>query len=269
MTRSLLALAATLALCGAVALGDDGAPESSKGAAAKATVDAIGVEVRRQAADKHFTFPTNFVRVTVRVVAPGKQFLFIDNDASSVTDFSDDKGTDLRAAGFGPQKFGKTSFDGFPTISLSRAGLLTTVGSDASKPIAKGASKLTLKGTLVIVCGAGEKSSDAKELAVKLNTEVKFGDYTAKVTQEKGFGDSGPTVLITSKKPFKTAFFKDADGNALEFNNYGNPYRDYNKTWNSTYYLRKQAGKIKVGVISYSKEEKLTVPVNLSVGLGL
>ena len=43
----------------------------------------------------------------------------------------------------------------------------------------------------------------------------------------------------------------------------------FGKTWTYNYYLKKQVTKAKFSITYFSKDEKVTVPVKLAVGVGL
>jgi hypothetical protein len=82
---------------------------------------------------------------------------------------------------------------------------------------AKGASKIVLKGNLVMTCGVGEKTSEEKEVELKAHTEAKIGDITLKVTEEKGLGGSGAHFTVTpAGHVLKAVNFKDADGKPVD-----------------------------------------------------
>src|SRR5262249_39079896 len=133
---------------------------------------------------------------------------------------------------------------------------------------AKGAAKLILKGDLVVVCGLEEKTTAEKEVAMKEKTEAKLGDFTLKVNQEKGFGGAGANFTLTAARPIiKSVTVKDADGKTVETSNFGN--YGFGKTWTYNYSLRKVVEKPKITITYFSKEEKVTVPINLSLGVGL
>jgi len=97
---------------------------------------------------------------------------------------------------------------------------------------------------------------------------VKTGDFTLKVTQEKGFAGSGAQFTVTPAGPIlKTVKFKDADGKAVEVTLWGS--NSDGKSWTQTFSLKKEITNGKFTVTYFSKEEKVTVPVDVEVGIGL
>jgi hypothetical protein len=135
---------------------------------------------------------------------------------------------------------------------------------------AKGASKSVVKGSLVLICGTDEKTTDEKEVEMKDKAETTLGDFTIKVTQEKGFGGSGASFTITANNPtLKVVNVKDADGKTVETMTFGSPYQSFDKKWTASYTLKKVVEKPKISITYFSKEEKVTVPVDLGMGVGL
>jgi hypothetical protein len=88
------------------------------------------------------------------------------------------------------------------------------------------------------------------------------------VTQAKGIAGSGPLFTVTPAGPiFKTVNVKDADGKAVAATLWGTSSKG--KIWTKTFSLKKEITKGKFTVTYFSKEEKVTVPVDLEVGVGL
>jgi hypothetical protein len=133
---------------------------------------------------------------------------------------------------------------------------------------AKGASKILLKGQLVMNCGVEESTTEEKEMELKLNTDVKAGDFTLKVTQVKGFAGNGPLFTVTPAGPIvKNVNVKDAEGKAVAATLWGTNSKG--KIWTKTFSLKKEITKGKFTVTYFSKQEKVTVPVDVAVGVGL
>jgi hypothetical protein len=254
MRRKLAALAAALALCATLAVADDATKPG------KAKVEGASLSVYRKLDNKNFPYSGASTSLSIQVTYPGKQLLAVDA-SSKVSEFADDKGTSLMSTGFF-----KTSFSTAPMIGKDRTSMVVSVQSNVSP--AKGATKLNLKGDLVLVCGLEEKSTEEKEVAMKEKAEAKIGDFTLKVNQEKGFGGAGASFTLTASRPvIKSITVKDADGKTVETTTFGN--YGFGKTWTYNYSLRKVVEKPKVTITYFSKEEQVTLPINLSLGVGL
>jgi len=259
MIRKLLALAVGVALCAPLSHAD----EKDKADATKPTKTSLEItylSISRKIDDKNFGWSSDSMSLTLKVAMPGKILLGVD-DTSKVSELKDDKGKSLITTDFWPTSFGTS-----PTISNDRNSMLVYVNSRATPT--KGASKITLKGNLVALCGKDEKTTEAKEVEMKLSKEgVKIGDYTLKVTQEKGFGTNGASFSITwTGNHIKSATIKDADGKEVETYTYA-PYKFANQ-WNQSFTLKKVVAKPKITITYYTTQEKVTVPVELSFGIG-
>jgi hypothetical protein len=255
MYRSLLVMTAGLALCVGLARADD----EKKAKAGKATITPVSLLVTRTIEEKDFFYSFAHTELRLRLSYPGKQILGIE-ETSKITEMQDDKKTSLMGDGFF-----KAKFNTHPSISKDRNKIAFTLSSNANP--GKGATKVAVKGSLVLRCGTEEKSVE-KEVELKNKTEAKFGPLTLKVTAEKGFADGGATFTLVGAKPdLKSISIKDADGKEVEAFSYGPSFFD--KTYTYTYNLRKAAEKAKVKITYFSKSENVTVPIDLSVGLGL
>jgi hypothetical protein len=266
MFRSLVVMTAGLAFCVALARADDTKPakkddtKPSKAEPSKVTVEPVSLSVSKKLEDKDLFWGYSSTAISFKVAYPGKQILGIDS-TSKITEFQDDKKTSLLGTGFFKAQFGTS-----PMISKDRTKMIVYVNTSTNP--AKGATKVTLKGSLVVRCGTEEKTTEEKEVEFKNKTEVKMGDFTLKVTQEKGFGDSGASFSIVATKPdVKSVTVKDADGKEVELMSYG--HYGFDKSWTYSYGLKKALEKGKVTVTYFSKDEKVTVPVEVSAGLGL
>lgn len=262
MFRSWTAVTLVAAACAVAAFGRDEGDKPAK----KASVEPVSLSVNKKLDEKDFQFPPfGGVYLSVLISHPGKQILGIDQQAGKVSELKDDKGTSLLATGLFKPSFVQSN------LSKNREKLIVSVNSGT--PPSKGSTRLTLKGEVVLRCGLDEKTTEAKEVEIKLtkaDDKIKVGDYTIKITQEKGFGESGATFTLSGAKPgIKSLSIKDDDGKEVEYNP-GFAYQDFQtKEQVSTFFLRRQVKKMKLAITYYNKEEKVTVPVNVSISIGL
>jgi hypothetical protein len=259
MGRKFAVLALGLALASVVMAGDE-----DKSKQVKAKVEGTMLQVNRKLDQKNYPFSGASVSVSALVTVSGKQILTVDSTASKLTEFRDDKDTDfLKAAGFFKPTFRQNS------LATDRGSAVVGVGVFGTAP-ARGAGKILVKGSLVLICGTDEKTTEEKEVAMKDKSEATVGDFTIKVTQEKGFGTQGASFTISANSPsLKTVNVKDADGKTVETTTFGSPFQNFDKKWTVSYTLRKVVEKPKISISYFSKEEKVTVPVDLGVGVGL
>jgi hypothetical protein len=253
MKRLLAGLAAlVLWAAGAGAGGDATKP-------GKTTIEPVYFSASRKLDDKKFGFSSESTSFQFVLAVPGKQFLGVE-PTSKISELKDDKGTSLLSTGFIQSNFAMNR------IATDRSAMVVGIYSNVAP--AKGASKIHLKGNLVVRCGLEEKSTDEKEVELKDKAEAKMGDYTLKVTQEKGFGGFGGMFSITGTSPnIKSVSVKGDDGTAVEV--ITGFSTGFGTSWTTNYTLRKPVKKGKISVTYFSKDEKVTVPVDITIGLGL
>ena len=73
--------------------------------------------------------------------------------------------------------------------------------------------------------------------------------------------------MKSSRPNVKGVSVKDTAGKAVEVSQ--SYFYGYGKNWTYSYTLKKPVQKAKIAVTWFSKEEKVTVPVDLEVSLGL
>jgi hypothetical protein len=263
MSRALFVLSACLVFTAAFVVADDKDKDKKddKTKAEKITVEAASLDVARKLDEKKFPFQNARTNVALLVSSAGRQFLGVDQ-SSKLESLKDDKGNSL----VDDKSFFKPNFGTYPAISPDRTAMLVTISSFGKGP-GKGASKVVIKGEMVVLCGTGEKTSAETKVEFKEKAEVKFGDLTLKVQQEKGFGTNGAMFQVVGPTAIKSLTVKDGDGKVVEM--FGGMPNRFGKDWTATYTLRKEVKEGKVTITYFTKEEQVKVPVDLSVGLDL
>jgi hypothetical protein len=253
MMRTLALLAVVFAL-GTALVADDATKPG------KSTVEAVSLSVYKKLDTKEFPFSGASTMLSIMVTNKDKRFLGVD-PSSTVSELKDDKGNSLIKTDL----FVKTAFNTMPRIGVDRTSVIVSVSS-AIAP-GRDATKIHLRGNLVLTAGLDEKTTDEKEVEMKMNAESKVGDFTVKVTQEKGFAGGGATFTVTSSKPNVKGVSAKLGGKAVEVSS-GFSY-GFGKSWTYTFTLKTAVEKPKIAVTWFSKEEKVTVPVDIEVGVGL
>jgi len=258
----LLLFSLCLVACAAQVLADDKKDDKKDDKAKKEPILApVELSVRRQPDSKVFEGLTggNSVRVEFALAYPGKQLLRVDS-SSKITSIADDKGNSLLQE----KDFFPPNFYGSQT-SRDRSSIL--VSTSTNKVPGKGAFKVRVKGEVVLVVGADEKTEETKKLKFEAKTTAKAGDLSIKVTAEKGmFGAEGPTFEVSGKsQSLKSVEVKDADGKAAEA--FQQSWFSGGDDWTHQYALRKPLKEGKIIVTYFAKQEKVKVPVDLSFGI--
>jgi len=259
--RLSLLLSACLVAIASLAFADDKEKKEDKNRS-EPTITPSTMSVARKLDQEEF--PTSFERTTLWFVVrvPKKTLLGIDNKGSKIDKFADDKGNSLVAnRGVFQQVH----------ISTDRSAMEVAV-SVFNKCPGKGASKLVLKGELSLEYGTDEKSEEMKKVKFEAKNTAKAGDFEITVTHEKGnFGGiEGPIFTLKSKtRRFKGVTIKDAEGTEFEVRQYVPFSRVGGDPWMTSFGVKKPLKEGTVTVHYFSKEEKVKVPVDLTVGLDL
>jgi hypothetical protein len=216
-----------------------------------------------------FVYGSSGTTLEVTVSAPGKYIVGIDAKKCKLEHFTDDKKTKLFAGG---GLFGGASWLNEYFVQITPDAERCSVQLTGQTAPAKGANKVLVKGSLIINCGSDEKTTDKKEIAMKLNTEASVGTYTLKVTQAASQFNGGQIAILSDARDVKSAEFLDAAGKTIQVLP---PFRS--STFDSkskrkeslSYFLPKKIDAVTVKVTYFNKVEAMTVPFDLSVGVGL
>ncbi|MGP0068928.1 MAG: hypothetical protein ACLQGP_35675 [Isosphaeraceae bacterium] len=292
--RILLLLAsAALALTAAADVLAFQAPTKTKKASSTAQAGAAKVEVLGLTIDK----PGSMMRfghmvqegtsVTLLVSQRGKTIVDLDPKASQLTSFKDDRNTDLSKE---PPRQGMVfhfgNFNSGPLRSEKgpdgRSCLVEVKGP--SLP-ASGASKITIKGTLVFSCGQGEKTDEQKNVPLTEGAKINAGPVAMSVSLKKkpnfpsvSFPGQpaplhGTEFALRTEMPLtaiQSIVFFDAGGKEIKSQFHTTSFNTSGETtWTESFYtLEKKVDNVSIRVRHVDHLEKLTVPVDMTVGVG-
>lgn len=264
MMRWLSAPCLFVAAAGLLSAGD------KKEAASKDTakIQVTRLEIRKpppQKAGGPFQMPDG-ISLAIMVSPPGKHVTGVDVKASKLDRLTDDKKNNLyKKAAF--------SFGGSNWLSefaqYSPEGDSVTVLVSANNVPGSGASKVLLKASLVLNCGTDEKATDKKEIALKPKEEIALGSFKVQISPF-----SANQVLVSSdKENIKNVEFFDDTGKKLTTGAAGRmpapPGSDKKKQYTYSYFLFQKTEKVSVKINYFDKVEKVTVPLDLRVGVSL
>jgi len=262
--RKLLLLSACLTAFAALAFADDKDKKKEDKSKSEATVIPAELAVNRKLDSKTTFANYDQTRVSFLVSIPKKYLLGVDK-TSKLASMKDDKGNSLIDE--------KSPFSGgfsqFPQLAEDGSSMLAGVNAYNKAP-GKGATKVLIKGDLIVICGSDEKTDQVKKIEFKAKEKAKVADMEVMVTSEKETfgGADGPAFTITSKtKNVKGVVVKDADGKAVEVAKRG--WFGSGDQWTFNFALVKPLKEGSIHVTYFSKAEKITVPIDLSVGVDL
>ncbi len=139
----------------------------------------------------------------------------------------------------------------------------------------RGATKLQLKGELVVIRASGETVAEQKNVALKKDSKITVGPVPLVVEEirDSSFGEMKLTVTLNADKPLdaiKKIEFADASGKAIEQEKMGSGTFGFGgKTkYQQTVGLAKKLDKATVRITHYGKQETVKVPLELEFGVG-
>jgi hypothetical protein len=224
--------------------------------------------------------------VSLHVAIPGRTITGFDDKESKLTVFKDDKKTDLAKAKPKPKDAG-VGFNFGPgnsplTAEIEPGGHSCYVDVKGPAVPAAGAGRISLKADLVFKCGEGEKTDEQKDVALTDGTKITVGPVPMTVKPGQGFGvnlpgqpaaNQGTNITLRTERPLtaiKSVAFFGADGKEIKSQKTGFSGGGFGEniqmdTW---YRLEKKVDKVGVKVTYFEKIVNLSVPVDLSVGIG-
>jgi hypothetical protein len=216
--------------------------------------------------------------VSLLITAPQGGLLEVDRNASKLTAFTDDKGKDLtKAEDAKQQRFSRDA--GFSMSSnISEDGKVCVSEVDAPGVPSKGATVMTVTGTLVFRAATKKKDFTAENVALKAGSAIKAGSIPLTITKvgkpEWGGEDDAFAVTLEAKQDLSSIAgieFFDAAGKKVESRRGSSSSMSFGDsvtiTWE--YNLKNKLNTAKIVISYWMDMKKLTVPVDLKVGLGM
>jgi len=202
----------------------------------------------------------------------GGSIIKIDDDASKLESFTDSSGADLMVKAKG---FNRNGFGSFPKVSED--GKMALVEINAVGVPAKGADKVTAKGTLVIHTASKKKTVKSMPIELKKGTKFTLGGIELKITKagKPDFGDDPLAVQFqTSNKAIQMLAgvkFYDSSGTEIESEESGSSSMGFGKkfTYGEDYDLKKAVtGKVIVEFEVWTDLKESEIPFDITAGVG-
>lgn len=277
ITKTVAAIVATIVAAGAVVTLSVAAAPKKAGGGTEVTVVGIAVgkpNVSDTYADLMGLTLRPGTAVYFRIIRKDKVLIFVDETASKLASFTDDKGTVLAKPG-SVDRLKNWWLGAFSEISEDGHVYHFSIVSDTKTP-APGARTLQAKAVIVLFCGSDEKTEKQKDVALKVNTKITVGPIQmtiSKIWQEERGDEKLTAVTLESDKrfyPIRKLEFLGPDGKAIETLNLGEGSTSMGGklTYDRTFGLKSQVDKVTVRITYFAKTEKLTVPVDVNVGVG-
>lgn len=216
------------------------------------------------------------ISVALLVRHPEGGIIDIDREASTVTRFEDDKGTDLLKQP--EQKKEKTMFSRQSPFSMmpqvKQDGTVALVELEGPSRPVKEATRVKAQGTILLVC-AKTKQRSTQELKLEVGSKVTVGPVPLEITKV-GKPDWGDAALAVT---FKAAQTLDAiagisfssQGTAIQTRDGGTTsMQAFNRiTVEKTINFEKKVDAATIEIEAWQDMKRVEVPFDLTVGLGL
>jgi hypothetical protein len=211
----------------------------------------------------------------ILVTAAQGGIIAIDGDASQVASVTDDKGKDLTKPDI-KSEFGddKAEFGMMPEISAD--GKRCQMEVNAPGVPTKGATALSVTGTVVLQMATQKKDFTADKVVFKPGAQIKAGDiaFTVESVDKPEGDDSDFSVTLAAKQSLDSVAeiqFFDAAGKKIESARNSSMRSGFGDSVSVTwkYGLKTKVAPAKLVVSSWTDLKKVTLPVNLTVGVGL
>lgn len=260
-----------------IAAAVQGAP-AGQGKAPAAAVEIVGLSVAKPKPGDRFAQSLASglqagTRLHLLIRRGDLRIVDVDTKASTLEAFTDEKGTDLtKRAQTG---WGSRSWLSWPEVGDD--GHTASFGITSKRVPAAGAKELHLKAAIVLRCGSAVKSAEVKGLALKKGSALAAGSLkmAVKNVQDGGWGgDAKMTVELTSRQPLtpiRKLTFLAPDGKEIKHRRQGSGSSSLGRTttYTTSYALSRKVQTVTVRIEYYSKVQTLTIPVDVTTGLGL
>lgn len=196
----------------------------------------------------------------------------LDTKASKITSFTDDRKTNLAAqrpsgaARVAPIRFRATG-------EASKHAIVEIFQPGAPVP---GATKVLLKGQLVLRCGEGEKSVEQKDVPLDHGSQITAGPFPLEIQNalDQKFGNANFTLVVSGNQPLesiKRIEFLDAAGQPLKsifITSVDTRYVDNSTSYIRQYGLPERLDTATVRIVQFANSKNVTLPLNLEIGVG-
>lgn len=211
-------------------------------------------------------------KIKFKVSCPDVTFLSLDEKASKVESFTDDKGTNLY------DSYARGTFDLDSFRGISKDGHTLNFKVQSPDIPAKGAKEITLKASAIVTVGKDKKQAKAANVSLAKDTAVTLGNIETKISKvgKPSWGSKKDTTLAVSFQANKSfdniidVVFETPEGKKLKSRKVGS--MSGMGTWRRDYHLEFEGEAPEAVTIKtdyYAKTETLTIPIDKKITVGL
>lgn len=214
--------------------------------------------------------------VVVLVTLPRGGIIAFDPTASKVETFVDDKGSNMLETKSSQFHFGGGPFGSWPKISKDAKAAVIELQS--KQVPAKGATKLSAKGTLVFKKATRKKTYTHKDVALKVGTKIEAGSIPFEVTKvgKPQWGSDKDRLAVTLKatqdlSKIAAVRFLDAEEKEIKSRPFGTTKSSaFGKTTiQQSYRLEQKVDAVTVAIDYWEDMEVLNLPFEVEASVGL
>ena len=213
-----------------------------------------------------FAGTSNRTRLTLFVQMPDTTMIDLDEEASKLTQFVDDKGTDLSK---GDERFGM--MNPIRGMHVADDGHRATVDIEGGVCPVNGATTITAKGTLAIKCGADPKDEKLEKIALAKGTKLTIAGVPVTISEVNS--SSNTQITFESSKPLdavRELKFLDPAGKEIKSRYSGGSSMKFGSTatYQKMYELETKASSVTIAVSYWGKSQTVSVPLEMKAGVG-
>ncbi len=211
--------------------------------------------------------------ISLMVRSSDLSIIDMDNEASKVTSFVDEKKNDLLKSTGKLQSMHTGMFAPTEPVScrsIDGEGQWAMVAFHAPSVPAAGCKSVTIKADIVLQAGLGSTVAEHKDIPLSGKGKFKVGDATITVKKQDAVGDEFKMkIALESKGSFNTIkdfTFLNSSGKEIEYRPSGSGWMgDTNVIWMT---LAEEVETVTIKTDTYEKFDTIRIPVTLEVGVG-
>ena len=238
--------------------------------AAKPEVYAVEIKKAEPGRDERFAAQEG-VTVKVFVPQPGRFIIGVDEKASKLSAFVDDRKTDLSKAK-DPKAFKQDFLSPFSEVTTDGQGIKLDLR--APRPPSAGARGIQIKADVALRVGSDEKKQEVKDVSLAESKISLAGmNVTVKRSKDQAWGDYKMSVTINANRPqdcIRKLSFVGADGKEIKSGIISRSSFSFGTggNWDVTYGLERVVDKATIRVEYFDKVEVVSVPLDMDLGVG-
>jgi hypothetical protein len=253
------------------------APPAADPSAASVYVRSLNLVGPEYKTGKDVLRPVNWTSgtaVVLLVSRPAGGLILLDDQATQLAKFTDDKGTDLLKAPQPPPAYPARPVFGY----VPPDGLTATVTIHVPVLPAKGAKEIALRGVLVFRTATRQATAEQSDVPLTEGSQISTGPYDLEITkvgkQDARPGAGGLTITLQANQDLSDIvaikFFDEAGKEIQAFKRgWGSSGPGNDMTAYQTYDLARKADAVTVKITYWTDPRDIEVPLDVKLGLGL